>query len=250
MQNPTLACPHCGAQISANAQFCKSCGKPIVADQSLAPRQVIPPAERKCPHCDAAISSTAQFCRACGKAIGPSQPPLPSSLPAPSVSPPMPTKKRGGCGRPLACGCLAALFLCVLAGVGGYLAYQNDLITLGTVLRLIGRAPAVVTVYNFADNTIYVTFSELDPDGSTSEQKAVRLTSLALESRSYSQPGRYKYQFGSRDGGADLGTCTVTLRYNDEYQFVPLPGMIVVNRLNQPSATFSDLLVESSSLCR
>jgi len=137
----------------------------------------------------------------------------------------------------------------VLTGVGGYLAYQNGMITLDAVLRLIGRAPAVVTVYNFADNTIYVTISELNAEDNTSVQTA-RLTPLALGSLSYSQTGRYKYQFGTRDGGADLGTCTVTLNYNDEYQFVPLPGMIAMNRLNQPSATFSDLLVESSSLCR
>ena len=123
------------------------------------------------------------------------------------------------------------------------------MITLDSVLRLIGRAPAVVTVYNFADNTIYVTISELNAEEDTSEQK-VRFTPLALGSRSYSQTGRYQYQFGTREGGADLGTCTVTLNYNDEYQFVPLPGMIAVNRLNQPSSTFSDLLVESSSLCR
>jgi hypothetical protein len=124
------------------------------------------------------------------------------------------------------------------------------MITLDSMLRLIGRAPAVVTVYNFADNAVYVTISKLNTEGNTSEQSKLSFTSLAIGSLSYSQTGRYKYQFGTREGSADLGTCTVTLEYNDEYQFVPLPGMVVVNRLNQPSSTYSDLLVQSSSLCR
>jgi len=82
MQNPTSACPHCGAQISANAQFCKTCGKPITAAPTSAPRTAIPSAERNCPHCGAAISPAAQFCRACGKTIETSQ--LPSaSAPSP-----------------------------------------------------------------------------------------------------------------------------------------------------------------------
>ena len=310
MQNPASACPHCGAQISANAQFCRSCGKPITVEPTSAPRQAIPSAERKCPHCGAPISPNAKFCRACGKTIEFSeQPPAQIPTPAPSAAPPSqatcpqcgaalsptaqfcracgktvkpsaaqapavapramplirqplpgrvpvtppptPKKRRIGCGRPFACGCLVVLLLCVLTGVGGYWAYQNDLITLDTALRLIGRAPAIVTVYNFADDTVYLTISDLNTEkGESPTEKKTALTSLGLESHSHSQPGRYKYQFGTRAGGADLGACTLTLRYNDEYQFVPLPGIILVNRLNQPVFTFSDFLVASSSLCR
>jgi hypothetical protein len=303
MQNPTL-CPHCGARISANAQFCRSCGKSIIAEPTSAPRPAVPSAERKCPHCGAALSETAQFCKACGKSVAaptsaprqamppaerkcphcgaavsptaafckecgkplasaiskpeatpiavPPVPALPGRLHSSAVSsPPTPKKERGGCGRPFACGCLATFFLCVVIGVGSYVAYQNDLITLDTALRLIGRAPASVTVYNFADDTIYLTISDLNTkkEESPKEEKTA-LTPLGLENRSHSEPGRYKYQFGTRAGGADLGVCTLTLRYNDKYQFVPLPGMIIVNRLNQSASTPSDFLVASSSLCR
>ncbi len=63
------ACPHCGAQISANAQFCKVCSKSIAAKPTGAPRAGASPAKRKCPACGAALSKTAQFCKACGAAV-------------------------------------------------------------------------------------------------------------------------------------------------------------------------------------
>lgn len=94
MQNQTTTCPHCGAQISANAQFCKACGKPIVAGLTSAPRTAIPPAERKCLNCGALLSATAQFCKACGKSIV-----APTS--APRQAPPAAGRKCPNCGAAL-----------------------------------------------------------------------------------------------------------------------------------------------------
>jgi ribosomal protein L40E len=88
MQNPTL-CPHCGAQISENAQFCRSCGKPITTEPTSAPRPAILSAERKCSHCGAVVSADAKFCRACGKTIEFSeQPPSQILTPASAAAPP------------------------------------------------------------------------------------------------------------------------------------------------------------------
>ena len=78
MSHSTVLCPHCGANVSASAKFCRTCGKPIEAADSLAATTLgsapTPPAAslRTCPHCGSNISATAKFCRACGKTIEPS----------------------------------------------------------------------------------------------------------------------------------------------------------------------------------
>jgi hypothetical protein len=57
-------------------------------------------------------------------------------------------------------------------------------------------------------------------------------------------------EFGTTDGGADLGACTLRIRSGDQYQFVELPTNIVVNRANNPSATGADFVIATSALCR
>ncbi len=89
MQNPMSACPHCGAQISAQARFCKACGKSVAAPTG-APSPAIPSAERKCPTCGALLSATAKFCHACGKVVELASPPSPPS-PAAAKSAAIPT---------------------------------------------------------------------------------------------------------------------------------------------------------------
>ena len=54
-QTPMTTCKSCGAQIKANAKFCPECGKPNVAEQTVA-----------CIKCGAQIKSGAKFCPECG----------------------------------------------------------------------------------------------------------------------------------------------------------------------------------------
>ena len=85
MSQVTPTCPNCGASVSAQAKFCRACGKPIELAKPLPaqPAQPAPaaalPSQPTCPHCGAAISPTAQFCRACGKAVS-AAPPQPQVL--------------------------------------------------------------------------------------------------------------------------------------------------------------------------
>jgi hypothetical protein len=64
------------------------------------------------------------------------------------------------------------------------------------------------------------------------------------------QPGHYRVDFSLSPGGDELGTCTLSLKSGDRYQFVALPERVVVNRANRPSNSGEDFVIETSSLCR
>ena len=149
MQNPASACPHCGAQISANAQFCKSCGKPITAEPTSAPRTVIPSAERKCPNCGATLSATAMFCKACGK-------PAKSSAVLPAAPAVAPALARSSRSVWLITGCVVAVVLiaCIAAiAAGGFFFFQNTPQARATPTLLAILIPSTLTL---APNTVVV----------------------------------------------------------------------------------------------
>ena len=52
-------CPHCGATVAANLQFCGNCGKPVVA----------PTPGKHCTACGAVIPPDAAFCTSCGTPV-------------------------------------------------------------------------------------------------------------------------------------------------------------------------------------
>jgi len=66
-------CPHCGAQLHANAQICFNCKKQPFeeeSEQEQAPQPfetqpTAPPAYKRCPNCGAQLRADAQFCMKC-----------------------------------------------------------------------------------------------------------------------------------------------------------------------------------------
>ena len=50
----TVACPHCGAQVQADAKFCPECGQPLAS---------------ACAKCGAALAPGAKFCAECGEKV-------------------------------------------------------------------------------------------------------------------------------------------------------------------------------------
>ncbi|MDD3579696.1 MAG: zinc ribbon domain-containing protein [Desulfobacca sp.] len=58
-------CAHCQAPLSANAKFCRSCGRPVTQPEVAAPVGPI------CQKCQTPLSATAKFCRACGAPVTP-----------------------------------------------------------------------------------------------------------------------------------------------------------------------------------
>ena len=136
------------------------------------------------------------------------------------------------------------------AGVGGYIAFRSGALTLATVLDLVGMGPGDIEVDNFRDDAMRVSVLKIEDSQSTKPTP----TSLQLESFNIStyraqNPGKYRVDFSTGTGSA-LGTCTLTLKSRDHYQFVALPRQILINRVNRPVSTGTDLVVATSTLCR
>ena len=181
--------------------------------------------------------------------------PVPGSRPVQALLPAGKAKRGGGCARQILIGCLVGLFavilVCGVVGIGGFLAYRAGVFTPRTVLNLVGLGPGDIEIDNFRDDTIEVSVLQLDvASDSTPTQTSLEIHSFDIQSYLVQQPGRYQVDFGTTVGGADLGTCTITIKSGDKYQFVPLPDKIVINRVNHPVSVGSDLIVATSTLCR
>ena len=174
--------------------------------------------------------------------------------PPPPSSPPAVAAKQGGgcgCGRMFACGCVALVLLCVAFSAGGYWAYSSGALTLTTALNIIGQGPADIEVDNFRDDKIEVGITQLDvTKDSIPTQGALKLNVFDITSFRVPQPGKYRVDFATADKRTTLGTCALTLRSGDVYQFVALPDQIIVNRANNPSSVGADLPIATSALCR
>lgn len=68
---PTVACPHCGQRIPAQAAFCPYCGFQM-------PK--LPPAAAVCASCGSSLPAGAQFCPVCGARQAPATPPPPQTI--------------------------------------------------------------------------------------------------------------------------------------------------------------------------
>ena len=175
------------------------------------------------------------------QAVQPGQPSAPAAA----------NPKGRGCGRWLLAGCLVLILGGCAAGVGGYLAYQGGMLTPDMLLGLVGLGPAAIEVDNFRDDSVYVSIVQLDgPVDSTPLGTSLDLNAFDIRTYRVGQPGQYQIDFGSSSGAADLGSCSLNVRSGDQYQFVALPEMLVINQVDDPVTIGSDLIVSTSSLCR
>ncbi len=146
--------------------------------------------------------------------------------------------------------------LVLLVGVGGFLAIQSGMISTTTLLNMAGLGPAHIEIDNFRDDAIVVNFQSISatPTSTTSSSISwfndqITLNPFDVRVRQVGSAGKYKLDFQTKDGKA-FGSCTLNVRGGDSYQFVALPGRVVVNRANAPAQRGSDFVVETSSLCR
>jgi hypothetical protein len=106
-------------------------------------------------------------------------------------------------------------------------------------------------VDNFRDDGIQATITPLEtPADSTSSPDTLTLNAFDIRSYHAQKPGRYRVDFHTVNGGADLGTCTLGIKSGDQYQFVALPERTVVNRANRPASIGTDFVIQTSTLCR
>ena len=172
------------------------------------------------------------------------------SPPAGSPYPPPQKGNRGCCGI-LTCGCLIPLVVVVLLAVGGFVAFRNGVITMDGLLNLVGLGPGSVEIDNFRNDTVYVTLTPLDTaKESTPAVSTLLLSPFDIASRRIDSPGRFRLDFGTSRGSANLGTCSLTVKSGDRYQFVSLADKVIVNRTNNPASSGRDFVIGTSALCR
>lgn len=226
-----IQCAKCGSEIRPGKKFCSQCGAPAPSPLPAPPR----------PEVDRMPSPPR------------SEVDRMPEPPAYVIQPPPGTQsKRGGCGGCRGCliVCLILIALLAIVAVGGFLAYQSGALTPAMLLNLIGLGPGDIEVDNFRDDAIQVNIRQVDaPQDSTPASGALNLNPFDIKSFRAQNPGRYRVDFALKKGGA-LGTCTLTVKSGDQYQFVTLPDGIMVNRVNNPPTVGRDLVIGSSSLCR
>ena len=180
--------------------------------------------------------------------------PAPPAATVIQAAPPAAAKPPGrgrGCWLWLLGGCLVLVVGCVVLAGGGFVAYQQHWLTLNTVLNLVGQGPGAVEVDNFRDDTLRVSITQVEVSSkATPITDAFEVNTLDIHTSGLQNPGRFRLDFGTSSGGADLGACTITLKGGDRYQFVALPDKVVVNRSNRPANSGPDFVVSTSALCR
>lgn len=169
--------------------------------------------------------------------------------------PPVEKKKPSGCLLPLTCGCVGIVVLLLLIVGGGYYAYTQELITLDMFLQpalnLVGMGPAELEVDNFREDTVHVRVYALgEADSLMGYDLNYEINPYDVRVIVIPYAGNFHLDFGTSVDGTDLGTCQMTIKSGDKYQFVPLQDQIIINDLTNPVESGADLVVSSSELCR
>lgn len=239
-------------------------------------RQLVPlPAAQPEPAAPGAAGPAPSFAPPGAAGAPPSVPP--AVTPAAAVAAPVPaqpaapaasaTRKKGGCGRIFLFGCLGFIVVLVLGGGGIFIALQTGAITTNKLLNVVGQGPAVIEVDNFRDDAIQAGIESLSSSssggsGSTSGNsspgssggfslsgESISLKAFDVKDNHVQNPGKYRVTFVDK-AGASIGTCTLSIRGGDHYQFVALATGIMVNRENDPSKRGPDYNIKTSKLCQ
>jgi hypothetical protein len=165
-----------------------------------------------------------------------------------------PAKSGGGCGcnaRTLGCGCLVVLLLLVVCAASAFWAYNSHLLTTTTFLNLAGLGPASIEVDDFRDDGIDVSFSQLDATKDSSPiEGALQLNAFDVKTFHTPNAGKFRIEFVTTAARTSLGGCTLSVRSGDQFQFAALPDKILINRVNNPPQTGTELIMQSSTMCR
>ncbi len=244
-----MFCRRCGTKNPEGDAFCSNCGAPLGA--SGAPISTPPAVGPACPQCGTPAASGQPFCRRCGAAL-----PVAGVTPAVGAGPPptgpvaVPARARPkrGCLSSCLLGCFIVILVSLGLGVAGYVAFRTGALTTAKLLNLVGLGPADIETDNFRDDTIQVSILQLDAAKGTAPT-VLKIKRFNIRTYHAANRGRFRVTFSAATGGA-LGTCTLTVRSGDHYQFVTLASKIVINRVNRPASVGTDFVVATSTLCR
>ncbi len=247
-----MFCRHCGTKNLEGDAFCSSCGAALGAP--AAPVLSPPAGGPVCPHCGTPAVPGQRFCRRCGAALSVSGlTPAPGgaapSAPAGPVGVAPRARHKRGCFGNCLLGCVILALALLAAGVGGYVAFRNGALTMATVLDLVGMGPGDIEIDNFRDDAMQVSILKIESKETKPPHTSLQLEPFNISTYRAQNPGRYRLDFSTRTGRA-LGTCGLTVRSRDHYQFVALPREILINRVNRPVSVGTDLVVATSRLCR
>ncbi len=162
---------------------------------------------------------------------------------------PVPPKKRGGCGRILAFGCLTIIVLLVVVFGGGYLAYRSGALRQEIMMKMIGQGSPQVEVDNFSDQAVHVDFETVTNGKRGTTGPTLALNPFDVRLQTLNGPNHWDITF-TTNRLQSLGTCHATLGSAERFQFVVLPGRIAVNRPDDPSSVGTDFVLGTSSLCK
>jgi len=185
-------------------------------------------------------------------------------VPEQSFAPPAaarPAKKLG-------CGCLwlwplavylVLSFACLGFFGGLYYLYKAPRSVQQQAMALLGQGPGAIQVENLTDETVYVYASyKLDrtvDDGSL-PAFVWEMNSFGTKSNPNQKAYVYRFDFGTKSGEMDLGTCIFNLKSGQVFHFVVIPGVIIVDQTQSPQvfskhpAAKSEYAVATSSLCK
>jgi hypothetical protein len=229
-------CQRCGTQNAQGDAFCKNCGAPLQSPVSSA----------VCGRCGTPAAAGQRFCRRCGAPLPGG--PAPGALGPPVASQPRRGRRLFGCSGCLG-GCVIVMLVGLALAAGGFVAFRTGALSVATVMNLLGLGPGDIEVDNFRDDAVQVSILRLDT-ARDSKPTPATLQIGSFNISTYSAQSRARYRVDFTAGGRVLGTCSLTMRSGDHYQFVALPSELVVNRANRPASAGADLIVDTSALCR
>lgn len=160
-------------------------------------------------------------------------------------------KKRNSClivGLVLVGLCLCTL---VIGGGAGYYLYATGQLTFNQVLNWVNLGPAEIQIANFSDGELYVEMTYTNEEtGETNHWGSKELASYDISSFGGLSAGEYQLTFSASNGLPTDGTCYLTVKGGDLFEFMAVPEGVGVILSGAKVATPEEVNILTSPLCQ
>jgi hypothetical protein len=169
--------------------------------------------------------------------------------------------KKSGCslGTWAILGNLMVFMACLVLLGGAYYVYKAPQGTQKPILALIGQGSGSIQIENLSDIPVYVfgtTVLERENEPTLEPDFLWEIGAFGTSNKTDLTSGALRIDFGTQSGDMDLGTCIFNLKAGQVYNFVVIPGHIIVDRTEFPQvfdrnpSSISEYDVANSSLCK